>query len=200
MTGGDALISVLSQARDLGFLGPPPVSDHIEHAAKFSAAIDAVGGERLDLGSGGGVPGLVLATLHPDSRWALLEASRRRAAFLERATLELGLSDRVRVLLGRAEELGRDPTLRGAFGAVVARSFAQPSVTAECGAPFLRKGGILAVSEPPDPDGRWLAEGLRQLGLVANSTTGRIAVFRQSELCPAQFPRRTGVPEKRPLF
>jgi 16S rRNA (guanine527-N7)-methyltransferase len=87
---------------------------------------------------------------------------------------------------------------------VVARSFASPAATAECAAPFLQPGGRLLVAEPPggQPE-RWDAEGLAQLGLVpgdhlVSPTAYQILV--QEFPCPDRFPRRVGIPGKRPLF
>ena len=98
---------------------------------------------------------------------------------------------------------------RGGFDGVLARSFGRPAVVAECAAPFLKVGGWLVVSEPPAHDGgtqgdeRWPHEGLRQLGLVpSDPARGEFAfqVLRQAEPCPERFPRRNGVPAKKPLF
>ena len=191
-----ALLAVLEEARDLGFLGPGPVTFHVEHARAYLAALDGVTGAALDLGSGGGVPGLVLAVERPDLAWTLLDAMTRRTAFLDRAVATLGLAATVRT--ARAEEVG---DLRGRFDAVVARSFGPPAVTAECAAPLLRVGGRLVVSEPPAAIGRW--DGARVLGLGrAHVLPGppRLAVLELETPCPAAYPRRTGVPAKRPLW
>lgn len=89
--------------------------------------------------------------------------------------------------------------------AVTARGFGPPAATAECGAPLLRVGGRMVVSEPPggSPE-RWPADGLDQLGLsggrpvAAAGSAYRLLV--QERLCDPRFPRRTGIPAKRPLF
>jgi 16S rRNA (guanine527-N7)-methyltransferase len=150
------------------------------------------------------VPGLVLATALPDWEWALVEAGARRAAFLERAVRELDLADRVRVRHLRAEDLGRPPAERATADAVTARSFGPPAVTAECAAPLLRPGGVLVVSEPPDAVGdRWPPAGPALLGLrVAERRPGppATAVLVQAAPCPSRFPRRPGIPGKRPLW
>lgn len=193
------LVAVLGEARDLGFLGPGPIEFHVEHAHAYLAALEGVAGAALDLGAGGGVPGLVLAGERPDLAWTFLDAMTKRTAFLERAVATLGLS--VTVLTGRAEELGREHRQR--YGAVVARSFGAPAVTAECASPFLAVGGRLVVSEPPDGGDRWPAAGLAELGMgPAAALTGppALAVVRQEVSCPDRYPRRTGVPSKRPLW
>ena len=158
----------------------------------------------LDLGSGGGVPGLVLAERWPSTRFVLIDSERRRVNFLERAVTDLGWADRVLVMHARAEDAGRDSTLRSSFDYVSARAFGPPAVVAECGAPFLNAGGLLVVSDPPTGAGdRWPASGLEQLGLRVVGEHGGDAhatVLRQESLCPERFPRRPGIPTKRPLF
>ena len=246
-------MSVLGEARSAGFLGPGPLEPQIRHAEGFGAVArrlvgplpdhdDEVasgaagpGAEEsepaaasqaprvLDLGSGGGLPGLVVATQWPEARLVLLEAQGRRAAFLGWAIGTLGLGGRVSVSHVRAEEFGRDPGGRGCFDLVLARSFGPPAVTAECAAPLLRTGGWLVVSEPPsqgqaqgkgqgrgqsqeqaqEEPQRWPAGALGQLGLRPAERIHaefEYRVLRQEEPCPERFPRRNGVPAKRPLF
>lgn len=199
------LEDVLEEAKELGFLGPGPVAGHIDHAAGFLRTVgDPHPHHVVDLGSGGGVPGLVLALAWPEADVRLLDTSERRTLFLARAVESLELSGRVTVAQTRAEEAGRDPGWRGAADLVVARSFGPPAVTAECAAPLLGVGGRLVVSEPPDGEDRWPEDALRTLGLrpVARleQAFSRFQVLRQEEACPDRYPRRTGVPSKRPLF
>jgi len=183
------------------------VEPHLEHAAGFAAALapDPPPPSAIDLGSGGGVPGLVLACLWPDTTWTLVDAHRRRASFLEDAAARLGCSDRVQVVAERAEIVGRNQAYRSASPLVVARSFGAPAVTAECASPLLAPGGLLVVSEPPGSDGaRWDPTGLALLGAaperVARTAKGTFQVIRQVSPCPDRYPRRVGVPAKRPLF
>lgn len=197
------LLAVLEEARSWGFLGPGPVADHVAHAEAFAAAVSLPPDRALDLGSGGGVPGLVLAGRWPTTRWVLLDSQERRTAFLAGAVARLGWQDRVQVVRARAEEAGRDPDLRARFDLVTARSFGPPAVTAECAAPFLRVGGHLLVSEPPEAVDRWPAAGLAPLGLgFVGVETGRhrMACLAQIEACPETYPRAVGRPAKRPLF
>ncbi len=188
----DQLVTVLAEARRLGFLGPGSVVATIEHARGFARHLPPTGGQVLDLGSGGGVPGLVLAAEDASLGLVLLDASERRTAWLSRAVGRLGLEQRVQVVTGRAEELGRASRWRSGFGAVVARGFGPPRVTAECAVPFLKVGGVLVVSEPPGEHGeRWDQDHLAAVGLepVADTAPGFVA-FRQVRPCPARFPRR----------
>jgi 16S rRNA (guanine527-N7)-methyltransferase len=119
-----------------------------------------------------------------------------------------GWGNRVRVLTERAEVAGHTDGLRRSFTLVVARSFGSPPVTAECAAPFLRRGGLLVVSEPPaisvdDGDPRWPEEPLASVGLepleLRRDTFG-YQLLRQIADCPERFARRVGVPTKRPLY
>jgi len=193
-----ALLDVFAEAAALGFLGPGPVEPHVAHAARFDAVVRETG-PVLDLGSGAGVPGLVLAALRPDVPVVLLDARTNRTDFLQRAVGRLGWGDRVTVLAGRAEAFGRSAAWRGRVGAVVARAFGSPAETAECAAPFLAVGGQLVVSEPPAPAAdRWPAAGLALIGLVPDPEDGPgLASFTQVEACPARFPRQRRRP---PLF
>jgi 16S rRNA (guanine527-N7)-methyltransferase len=199
---------VLAEAQASGFLGPGPLDPQVAHAELFAAAYQQVAEARpdrvLDLGSGGGLPGLVLAARWSGSRFVLLEGSARRAAFLQRSLRRLPWGERVVATGMRAEEAARQDDLRSSFQLVVARSFAAPAVTAECAAGFLSVGGWLIVSEPPAGGAsRWPALGVAQVGLspaVELDVGARFCAMRQDRLCPDRYPRRVGIPGKRPLF
>jgi 16S rRNA (guanine527-N7)-methyltransferase len=190
------LLAVLVEARRLGFLGPGPVEPHLEHALALRRAWTEIGREVpgpaepcLDLGSGGGLPGLVLARAEPTTAWLLLDSGQRRASFLAWAIEQLHLGDRVGAVRQRAEEAGRDDAYRGGMSWVFARSFGPPAVTAECGAPLLRPGGVLVVAEPPELDpGRWPADGMGVLGLEqvgrGHEANASWVAFRLTAPCP----------------
>src|SRR3546814_3548101 len=89
----------------------------------------------------------------------------KRCAFLREAVEALGADERVEVVEGRAEEIGRGE-MRRVVDAVIARSFGPPAATAECAAPLLRAGGLLVVSEPPEALDRWPEDGLAMLGMA----------------------------------
>jgi 16S rRNA (guanine527-N7)-methyltransferase len=225
---GPELVAVLEESRRRGFLGPGPVLSHVEHAlalgeaaqmwsppaasAEPPAASGRVGSAdlaprsnpALDLGAGGGVPGLVLALTVPASRWVLLDANDRRTVFLREVVEQLRIDDRVEVVRARAEEFAHDERQRERYDVVTARAFAAPAVTAECGGALLRLGGVLVVSDPPEPErDRWPKAPLAALGLAA--TSAQVRGFRFTRLqkvdaTPPDRPRRRGLPAKRPLF
>lgn len=208
VSGNAALLVHLDRARQVGDLGPGPVAEHVAHSLGFvalAAPLLAPGSCILDLGSGGGIPGLVLAVAFPDHRLTLLEGGASRAARLETAVEELGLAARVAVCARRAEEAAHDQAMHGGFDLVTARGFGPPAATAECAAGFLSAGGRLITSEPPAAGAsRWPAEGLAILGLELEALVDQpfhYAVLRRTAgALDERYPRRVGVPAKRPLF
>lgn len=201
------LFRALELSRARGFLGPQPIETQIEHADGFRLAWEATSptapARTLDLGSGGGIPGLFLFdSWH--SPMVLLDAMEKRTAFLREVLEWEDAPAGAEVVTGRAEALARQSELDGTFDLVVARSFGPPSVLAECASRFLTVGGLLIVSEPPEPTpDRWLPAGLGQLGLRddgAIRTTANFRLLRQVRRTPATFPRPIGTPGKKPLF
>ena len=199
----------LAQARAFGYLGPGPLQTHIDHAHGFGDALLASGFDAdrpfsvVDLGSGGGVPGLVLAERWPVSSWTFVDSNQRRMQTLRDVLAGLGWTARSSVIVERAEVAGRLPALRGSFSAVVARGFAAPSVTAECACGFLQVGGRLVVSEPPEGPDRWSDRGLAKLGLQRRSVPRnpfRFFVGEQTAMASSVYPRAVGVPAKTPIF
>ena len=194
----------LVQARDLGFLGPGPPETHVDHARGFVEAAGAPPAFFVDLGTGGGLPGLVLLAQWPAARGLLLDSNQRRTEFVAQAVAALGWADRAEVRRARAEEAGRDSTLRGRADLVVSRGFGPPPVVAECAAPLLAAGGLLVVSEPPEGDDRWPRQPLSALGMSVEALLatdyGRFQRLRQQSPCPEAYPRRVGVPAKQPLW
>ncbi|MGB0113197.1 MAG: RsmG family class I SAM-dependent methyltransferase [Ilumatobacteraceae bacterium] len=116
----------------------------------------------IDLGSGGGVPGLVIAHDLPEAQVVLLDRRSKRTDFLERMVRRLGWTDRVRVICGEAERAVDDQA--HAFDAAVARGFGPPSFTLRIGAGLVRSGGRIVISEPPDGD-RWDPTLLAKIGV-----------------------------------
>jgi 16S rRNA (guanine527-N7)-methyltransferase len=202
-----SLVEVLADAQQRGYLGTDAVEAYLDHGRAY---LDALGDPPastgpplgVDLGSGGGIPGLVLALELPDSAWWLVERSRTRADWLARAVARLGMIERVVVRHEPAERTGRGP-VRGRATWVVARSFGPPAVVAECAAPLLQVGGRVLCSDRDDHI-RWDAAGLDELGLGLvrrwRRVEGSFVVLEQRRLCPDRFPRSPGVPARRPLF
>ena len=198
----EGVLGALAEARALGFLGPGPLDAHVVSARAFERALGVLEGRALDLGSGGGVPGLLLAAAYPEVRWTLLDQQRRRTSFLARAVAQLGWGGRVDVVRAAAEDAAHDPAMRAQYSAVTARSFGPPAVTAEIGAGFLLEGGRLVVGEPPSPDPmRWPPEALARLGLRREDTTDvAVAVLRREGPLPSTHPRRWRQLQQRPAW
>jgi 16S rRNA (guanine527-N7)-methyltransferase len=199
----------LEAAQALGFVGPGPVEAHIQHSSGFAVVAERELGrppaQLVDLGSGGGVPGIVLALRWEATEVALVESSTRRAAFLRDAVATLALESRVVVLEGRAETIARDPVRREKFEVVTARSLATPAVTAELAAGLARPGGFVIVSEPPVPDrARWPATMPDGLGLgparPRAAADAHFVVLAKVDPTGARIPRPAGRVAKRPLW
>lgn len=208
-TAAADLQEVLERARAAGFLGPGPVEGHIVHAEGFAVAAESALGHPprnfADLGTGGGVPGLVLADRWPAAQGAFVETGQRRCAWLREAVAHLDMAGRVEVVEDRAEAVGRAPEWRERFEVVTARSFAGPAVTGEIAAGLVEPGGVLVVSEPPARDPlRWPAEQLAELGFAPAEfkevSGAHFVVIRKIESAPARTPRAVGKPTKRPLW
>jgi 16S rRNA (guanine527-N7)-methyltransferase len=201
-----ALWHILRRAEDIGLVGPGSLPGHLEHARAFAPLVrEAPSGPALDLGSGAGVPGLLLAYWYPSARpWTLLDSRTRSATFLTSAIHALGLEEICTVILGRAEELARNRTLAGQFSIITARGFGPPATTAECATSFLATNGRLIVSEPPASDGtRWSVSGLAALGLSFSRLVSGPPTFvclEKTGPTPLLYPRRVGLPRKAPLF
>ncbi|HWF22975.1 MAG TPA: RsmG family class I SAM-dependent methyltransferase [Acidimicrobiales bacterium] len=201
----------LQRSAELDFLGAMPIDDQIDHALGFVWAVEEESGNSpgsvVDLGTGGGLPGLVLIACWPEASFVLIDSNQRRTDFLAEEIVQSGQGDRVSVVRARAEEAGRADELREHADLVVARSFGAPATTAECASPLLAVGGRAVVSEPPGEEAgeRWDPQGLAQLGLQRG---GRhryqdrfgYQVLLKVEACDDRYPRRVGVPAKRPLF
>ena len=204
----DWLPRALEESRARGFLGPKAIEPHFTHSLGFALCwedrTDTPPGSFLDLGSGGGLPGLFLL-----ERWGcravFTDSMVKRAKFLEEVLAWDGAPDGGSVITGRVEEIAKVEELVEAFDLVTARSFGPPAVTAECGAQFLKIGGVMIVSEPPDDNvsDRWDDKGLAALGLISEGRERHEAayqVLKKVEGTPLEYPRSVGTPRKRPLF
>ena len=163
----------------------------LEDALRAAPLVAESAGPVVDVGSGGGSPGIPLAVAHPGRHFTLLEAERRKCEFLRDATSPL---QNVEVVWGRAEEQPTDQ-----FGVALAKALAKPPVAAELCLPLVRPGGaaILWVGETVEPE---------RVSRVAEHLASRIEdgpegllVLRKLGPTPPGFPRRPGMATKRPL-
>lgn len=199
----------LNRSAALGFLGAMDLADQVAHGLGFAAAAQSIREAPpdtvLDMGTGGGIPGLVLRACWPSSYLVLLDSNERRTEFLFTEVAHWEGRGRTQVVRARAEEAGRSEALRENFELVTARAFGSPGVTAECGSAFVAVGGLLVVSEPPVGESRWSVEGLVGLGLLdagpfrVEDRFGYRLLVKQTAL-GERYPRRVGIPTKRPLF
>ena len=148
-------------------------------------------GPIVDVGSGGGAPGIPLAVALPDREVTLLEAERRKADFLERWTAEL---PNLRVAWGRAEE---QPVER--FGVAVAKALAPPPVAVEWCLPLVRPGGAVVLWVGPSADVARVSRVAERLGGSVPEEEDGLLVIRKVAPTPEGFPRRPGMARKRPL-
>jgi 16S rRNA (guanine527-N7)-methyltransferase len=164
-------------------------------------------GRVVDVGSGGGLPGLPLKLARPSLDLTLVEADQAKAAFLVRACAALGLSDVV-VVARRAEEVGQDPRYRESFDVAVARALAPMPVLAELCLPLVRVGGRLLAQKTETEDMAAAARAIEMMGgelrqvVVAPSAarrSGTVVVVDKVRPTPPAFPRRPGVPARKPL-
>ena len=174
------------------------------HAAGMAEFLPDPGSARcLDLGTGAGIPGLVLATRWSATRWVFLDRRPRSETFVSWALGVLEITDRATVLCADAAEAAREPGLTAGIDVVVARAFGPPALTLECATGFLRPGGRLVVSEPAveDPD-RWPAGPLASLGLkvVRRAESPRLVELRKVSGQEQQYPRRFAAMSRRPLY
>lgn len=171
---------------------------------------DGEGARVADLGPGGGFPGIPMAIAEPSLTLVAIESQERRCAFLRVVAEELGLTG-VSVVHARAEEAGRMPALRESFDLVVARALAAMPVLVEYALPLLREGGVLATPKGSRGDEELLeaARAIETLGgealppaalpLPDDVPPQRVYLVRRTGPLDDRYPRRPGVPLKRPL-
>lgn len=180
-TPGLTSVHDLAQARRIHIDGSLAAVSHIH---RFRGSI-------VDVGSGGGSPGIPLAVTFPDREVVLLEANGRKAAFLERATHGL---PNVLVIRGRAEEQPVDT-----FGVAVARSLAPPPVAAEWCLPLVAAGGAVVLYVGESANLEKVARVAEQLGGGDPERHPGAIVIPKLSPTPPGFPRRPGMARKRPL-
>ena len=164
----------------------------------------------LDVGAGAGFPGVPLKIVCPELRLTLLEATRKKVEFLLHLVDELGLKG-VEVIWERAEALGRNPNYRERFDVVVARAVADLPVLSEFCLPFCRIGGRFIAQKGPEAErevdeARLAMERLggrlrevKEIALPGQRQRRTLVVIDKVMPTPAAYPRRPGIPAKRPL-
>jgi 16S rRNA (guanine527-N7)-methyltransferase len=164
---------------------------HVDGSLAALPAVQRFAGPIVDVGSGGGSPGIPLAAELPDREVTLLEANARKAAFLERVAVDF---PNVRVVRGRAEEQDVD-----FYGVAVARALAPPPVAAEWCLPLVRPGGGVVLYAGPTADVAAVAVVASRLGGGEPEAMQGAIVMSKVAPTPAGFPRRPGMARKRPL-
>jgi 16S rRNA (guanine527-N7)-methyltransferase len=167
------------------------------------------GAKVLDVGTGAGLPGVPLKLAWPSLQMTLLEATGKKCRFLESVASELGLEG-IEVVEGRAEEVARQPAHRASYDLVVARAVASMPVLLEYCLPFLCVGGVLVGTKGSAMQDELDASGaaLEALGAVVEDVAPfkveglqfqHVVFVRKTNETPERYPRRTGIPTKRPL-
>ena len=187
----------------LAFPGLTGIADrdaaYRQHVLDSHAAVDVVAGSEgpiVDVGSGGGAPGIPLAVAMPEREVTLLEATGRKCDFLRQVA---GDFPNVRVVQGRAEEQETD-----VWGVAVAKALAEPAVAAEWCLPLVRPAGIVVLYTAVDADAVRVSAVAARVGggdaeVVLVSDTRALLVIPKLEPTPAGVPRRPGAARKRPL-
>jgi 16S rRNA (guanine527-N7)-methyltransferase len=161
----------------------------LDDALRAAELLRELEGPIVDVGSGGGSPGIPLAAALPERHVTLLEAERRKCDFLERWA-----PPNAHVVWGRAEEQETD-----AYGVALAKALASPPVTAEWCLPLVRPGGAVVLWVGPQVDLTAVGRVSELVGGGPPEERDGLVVLRKVAPTPARFPRRVGVARKRPL-
>jgi 16S rRNA (guanine527-N7)-methyltransferase len=159
------------------------------------------GAHVVDVGAGGGVPGIPMAILRPDLHVTLLESDRRKAGFLTHAAGLLRL-DSVVTLSERAEDVARQRHVRESFDVAVSRAVAPPPVMCELSLPLVRVGGVVAalVGDAPSAVEQCAHAAALCGGGRPRAVHDEVLLLDKERATPPEFPRRAGVPVRRPLL
>ncbi len=201
-------LAVLASANQrMNLIGDPPElwpNRHLRDALE----LPRLKGPVIDVGSGAGLPGLVMALRDPDLSVTLLESVGKKATFLSTAAVELELSH-VRVLCERAEVIGQDPEHREWYHTATCRGLARPAAALELVLPLVAPGGVAFLFLGSDDAERFEHQPFDRLGGTLKEIRGYrlpgeqvdrfLAEVRKTEHTPEEYPRRVGIPKKRPL-
>ena len=164
---------------------------HVDESLAAAGVLRRFEGAIVDVGSGGGAPGIPLAVAFPEREVVLLEATERKVAFLRTWAREF---PNVTVIHGRAEEQEVD-----VYGAAVAKALAPPPVAAEWCLPLVRPGGGVVLYVGPTAQAAQVGAAAAQVGGGAVEELPGLLVVPKVGATPSGFPRRPGVARKRPL-
>lgn len=163
----------------------------LDDALRAAPLLERFLGAVVDVGSGGGTPGIPLATVFPERSFTLLEAERRKCEFLEGITTSLG---NVSVIWGRAEAQKPDT-----YGIALAKALAKPPVAAELCLPLVAPGGVAILWLGASADREAVASVSARLNARLEEDLDGLVVLRKLGPTPTGFPRRPGIAKKRPL-
>lgn len=167
----------------------------------------------IDVGTGGGFPGIPLALIYPEKNFLLMDSLNKRILFLQEASLQLGLKN-VTAIQGRAEDLGKSPEYREQFDLCVSRAVARLAVLGEYCLPFVKTGGYFAAYKTLGED---LSLGERALEILGGQIERKldfpdfqgelsqfqlehnIVFIKKKKQTPKKYPRKAGTPTKSPL-
>jgi 16S rRNA (guanine527-N7)-methyltransferase len=161
----------------------------LDDSLRAAELVRSFDGPIVDVGSGGGVPGIPLAHVLPERDVTLLEANARKCEFLRDWA-----PDNATVVQGRAEEQDSDR-----YGVAVAKALASPPVAAEWCLPLVRSGGAVILWVGPSAQRERVARAAERLAAEFADAPPGLLVLRKLGPTPPGFPRRTGVARKRPL-
>jgi 16S rRNA (guanine527-N7)-methyltransferase len=169
---------ILREAQRIGALSNAPVAEIISHAKWFADAMPHTARTAVDLGSGAGVPGLIVALFCPYLRLHLVDRRVGRTDVLVRAVHALNLVDRVTVRCSEITDMTKDSTWAKHFDVAMSRGLGPPIQTLNLSRDLVKPGGAIIISEPPpDSDSRWDQQQVRALGLEGPSRIGAVAMF-----------------------
>lgn len=185
------------------------IDKHIEDSLKVRDVLDLTGEKMVDIGSGAGFPGMIIAMACPQAKITLVESDHKKSQFLKEVSRELELTN-VEVICARVEELGQDSRYRGSFNLCSSRAVASMNILLEYGLPLLFPGGRLLLwkgrnyQQEIDQAQNGLAilggvvEDVYQYNLMEERDR-TIVIVRKETPTPEKYPRRVGIPAKRPL-
>lgn len=200
----------LTAVRDFGGIERRLILESLRLYEKVKELAGEKHGRVMDLGSGGGIPGIILAIALPEFTFTLLDATGKKVAFLQDCINELGLTH-TKAVHGRAEELAHEIEWRSAYDVVTARAVTSLSALLELGLPFVQIKGWLvlpkgaAIDDEMKPAGKAAAKlggtivEASFLPFVGSLVDTRLVLVRKDSSTPGTFPRRAGLPARAPL-